>query len=193
MKRPREAVFGGDLWRAEVPKGVDRLRRAVPQRREGRDGGGTALDAARGAHAEARAHQQAEIAGARLHQHAFQDVGMAAQMHAPHASRPIEMRKRSLEPFASLPQQPSTACAANPSAVAIDGIARFRMALPVPTAAITSTLGALAVCVCPLPYGECRTRDRSCRSRFTYLRHTLLVGGLDIQGGSAMQANQLER
>jgi hypothetical protein len=71
-----------------------------------------------------------------MQQHAFEDVRVTSKMHAPHATRFIEMRKRAFEPLAALSQQAFAARAANPSAISIDGVARLRVFRPVAAATI---------------------------------------------------------
>src|SRR5438094_3046039 len=71
-----------------------------------------------------------------MQQHAFEDVRMTSEMHAPHATRFIEMRKRAFEPLAALSQQAFAAHAANPSAIPIDGGTRLGVLRPVTGATI---------------------------------------------------------
>ena len=58
-----------------------------------------ALEATRRADARQLPHEQPEIEAADLHEHALQDVGMPAQMHAAHPSGLIEMRVGTFQPL----------------------------------------------------------------------------------------------
>ena len=94
-----------------------------------------ALEATRRADARQLPHEQPEIEAADLHEHALQDVGMPAQMHAAHPSGLIEMRVGTFQPLAPLPQQPLPTGAPNPPTISIHGLPRRGLSLPVaPTA-----------------------------------------------------------
>ena len=97
---------------------------------------GAALEAPRGAHARQLAHEQPEIKPAGVHEHALQDVGMAAQVHAAQSSGFVEVRIGAFEPFAALPQQPSPAGAPNASTIGIHRFACRRLPRPVAPSAI---------------------------------------------------------
>ena len=71
-----------------------------------------------------------------MQQHTFKNIAMAPQVHAPHPSGFVEMRKRSFQSFAPLPQQAFPARATNPSAVAVDGVTGLGIVLPVAPPAI---------------------------------------------------------
>ena len=55
----------------------------------------------------------------RMNQEALQDVGVAAQMGAPHPARVVEMRKRAFDPFAALAHQAAAASSPHPATIAI--------------------------------------------------------------------------
>jgi len=74
------------------------------QRQERRnEGNSTALEAARRADTDHRAHEQPEIEGAGMDQQSFSNVRVPAEMHAAHPAGFIEMGKRS---FQALPAEP---------------------------------------------------------------------------------------
>ena len=64
-------------------------------------------------------HDEPEIEATRMNQEALQDVGVAAQMGAPHPARVVEMRKRAFDPFAALAHQAAAASSPHPATVAI--------------------------------------------------------------------------
>ena len=71
-----------------------------------------------------------------MQQHALEDVVVTAQMDPPHPTGLVQMRKRPLQPFAALPQQPFAARASNAPTVTIDRVPRLRVLLPATPAAI---------------------------------------------------------
>ena len=87
-----------------------------PQRYQGGDRRREpALTAPRRADPGERPEQQTEIESADMDQEPFENVGMAAQMGAPHAPGFIEMRVGAFQPFAALPQQGQASSATNAS------------------------------------------------------------------------------
>ena len=64
-------------------------------------------------------HDEPEIEATRMNQEALQDVGVAAQMGAPHPARVVEMRKRAFDPFAALAHQAAAASSPHPATIAI--------------------------------------------------------------------------
>ena len=58
------------------------------------------------------------------------------QMHSAHRTRFVEVGARAFQPLATLLQEPLSARTANSASVAIDGITRVRVVLPVATTAI---------------------------------------------------------
>jgi hypothetical protein len=50
-------------------------------------------------------HEQSEIEAAGVNQRSLPNVGVAAEVHAPHGAGLIEMGKGSFEPLAAEPQQ----------------------------------------------------------------------------------------
>src|SRR5438045_3866486 len=95
-----------------------------------------ALEAAWRADADQGAHEQGEIEPARVNQHAFADVGVAAQMRAAEPPGAIQMRKRPLEPFAAIAQQTFAAGPADAPTIPIDRVACLGFAVPVAPAAM---------------------------------------------------------
>ena len=95
-----------------------------------------ALEAPRCANARQLPHEQPEIEPAGVHEHALQDVGMSAQVHASHAPGVVEMRIGAFEPFTALAQQPLPAGAPNPPTIGIHRVACLRLPLPVASPAI---------------------------------------------------------
>ena len=77
-----------------------------------------------------------EIEGARVDQQPFEDVAMPAQVRAAHPARVIDVRERPLHVLPASPQQPLTARAAHPPAIAVHGPLRVRGRRPLPAAAI---------------------------------------------------------
>jgi hypothetical protein len=71
-----------------------------------------------------------------MQEYTFEDVGMTAEVYAPHPARFIEMGKRPFQPFTALPEQPFASRAANPSTIPVDGITSFGMVLPIAPPAI---------------------------------------------------------
>ncbi len=61
----------------------------IDREAERQDRRGTALQAARRIDANQVPHQEPRIAGASVHQHAFENVAMPAQVHAPHPPSPL--------------------------------------------------------------------------------------------------------
>ena len=61
---------------------------------------------------------------------------MTAQVHAAHPSRFVEMRKRTFEQFPALAQQTLATRATNPPPIAIHGMARLGVILPLAASAI---------------------------------------------------------
>ena len=65
------------------------------------------------------AHDEPEIEGARMNQHALENVRVAAQMGAAHAAGVIEMGEGPFDPLAALAHQAAAAPAANPPPIGI--------------------------------------------------------------------------
>src|SRR6059036_3119523 len=66
-----------------------------------------------------------------MQQHAFEDVRVTAEVHAPHPARFVKMRKRSFQSLASLAEQPFAPLSPNAPPVAIDRVARLGVLLPI--------------------------------------------------------------
>ena len=79
----------------------------------------TALQAPRRANARQLPHEQPEVEATDVHEQAFEDIGMAAQMHPAHAPGLVEMRVGPFHPFAALPQQALSTMTSNPPPVGI--------------------------------------------------------------------------
>ena len=71
-----------------------------------------------------------------MHEQPFANVVMSPQVHAAHPTGFIEVGTRSFQPLTALAQESLPACTANPPAVAVDGIPRVRMVVPVAAPAI---------------------------------------------------------
>ena len=63
------------------------------------------LEPARRADADQLSHEQSEIEAGRMEQQALADVGVAAEVHAAHPARPIEMGKGPFQPLPAKAQQ----------------------------------------------------------------------------------------
>ena len=88
----------------EVDQGTKKGRRA-------------ALEAPRRTDARQLPHEQPEVGATDVHEQAFEDIGMAAQMHPAHAPGLVEMRVGPFHPFAALPQQALSTITPNPPPV----------------------------------------------------------------------------
>ena len=84
-----------------------------------KNSGHAALQPARRADPDQMTHDEPEIEATRMNQEALQDVGVAAQMGAPHPARVVEMRKRAFDPFAALAHQAAAASSPHPATIAI--------------------------------------------------------------------------
>ena len=82
---------------------------------------GAALEGTRRPDAGQFPHEQTQIRPADVHEQSLEHVGMAAQMHAPQASRFVEMGVRTLESLTALAQPAPPACTPNVSPVGVDG------------------------------------------------------------------------
>ena len=75
---------------------------------------------ARRADPDQMTHDESEIEATRHESgRRFDDVGVAAQMGAPHPARVVEMRKRVFDPFAALAHQAAAASSPHPATIAI--------------------------------------------------------------------------
>ena len=105
-----------------MPEGPDRIPQVLGTPNEGPEAPekrrGAALEASRRADADELSHQETKVQRAGLQERPLENVLVTAQVHTPHAARPIEMREGPFEPLAALPQQALAAHAANPPAVA---------------------------------------------------------------------------
>src|SRR5262245_7645168 len=81
-------------------------------------------------------HEQSEIEARDMNQQPLPNVGVAAEVHAAHAASLIKMGKRPFESLATEPQQAHASWAANAPTIAVHRVARLRVLLPVPSAAI---------------------------------------------------------
>ena len=107
----------------EVDQGTKKGRRA-------------ALEAPRRTDARQLPHEQPEVEATDVHEQAFEDIGMAAQMHPAHAPGLVEMRVGPFHPFAALPQQALSTITSNPPPVGIHRFLGCRLALPLAPTAI---------------------------------------------------------
>ena len=106
---------------------------ACPQRDDdGHKRRQTSLQAPWRADADERPHQEGEVEAADVHEEPFQDVRVAAQMDAPHATGFVEMRVRSFQPLAAAPLQRPPTHAADTPPVRVHRGARRRLLRPVP-------------------------------------------------------------
>ena len=109
---------------------------AEKREQQGECRGHSALQAARRADADQLTHDEPEIEPTRMNQDALQNVGVAAQVRAPQCAGFVQVRMGSLQVLAAAAQQLLAARAANPPAVAIDGVAQGGLAVPAATAAL---------------------------------------------------------
>src|SRR6267142_3932863 len=89
------------------------------------------LQASRRADADQLTHEEPEIEGARVEQHALQNVRVPAEVHAAHPAGLIEMGKGSFHALPATSQQPLAARATDASTIAVDGVAGRRVLLPI--------------------------------------------------------------
>lgn len=66
----------------------------------------------------------------------LQDVGVTAEVHAPHPAGFVEMRKRPFQPLVAKRQQALAAGAPNATPIAVHGVASFGVLFPVPPSPI---------------------------------------------------------
>src|SRR5712671_4175498 len=100
--------------------------------------GRLALQTARRAESDQLTHDEPEIGRPGMNQETFEDVLVAAEMRAAHASRVVDVRERSFDILATSPHQSAAPGSANPSAIAIHRRLGFRRLRP-----IASTAGRL--------------------------------------------------
>ena len=125
-------VIGG--WRLTV---APEVAETGPQREDERqDGRHAPLEPARRAHADQGPHEQAQVAGPRVDEQSFEDVGMPSQVRPSHAAGVVQMRVRPFEVLAPSPQQGHAPCPADASAIRIDRVAGHGLLRPVASAAI---------------------------------------------------------
>ena len=96
----------------------------------------SALEAARRADADQVPHEKPQIEAAGMNQQPLADVRVSAEVHAAHPTGFKEMSEGPFQAVAAQPQQSLAARTANAPAIPIHGVARGRMLLPVPPAAI---------------------------------------------------------
>ena len=131
MRRERRPVIG-DWWAHVAPAVND----ACPQRnKESQNRSKPPLQAARRAETEASAHEKSQVEAARVDEEALQDVRVASQMRAPHATGLIEMGMGSFQSLAASPLQRHPSPAADTPPVRVDRGAR-RLLRPPAMAAI---------------------------------------------------------
>lgn len=112
----------------------------------------TSLQAPWRADADERPHQEGEVEAADVHEEPFQDVRVAAQMDAPHATGFVEMRVRSFQPLATAPVQRPPTYAADTPPVRVHRGARRRLRRPGPPPTIG--LGTSPPCQTRMRLGE---------------------------------------
>ena len=123
-----------DEWRVERAPAVDET---CPQRDDDRqDRHHASLEAARRAHPDQRAHEQAQVERPRVDEQSLEDVGMPSQVRPSHAAGVVQMHVRPFEVLAPSPQQGHAPCTADASAIRIDRIAGDGVLRPVASATI---------------------------------------------------------
>ena len=104
--------------------------------REGRGRCCQALQGTRGAEAEAAAHHQPEVEGGGVNQQAFSDLLLSAHLDAAQPSAHKEVGEEPFQPLPPPAQQPLSPLAPDPAAVAVHGLLRLPLALPLPAAPV---------------------------------------------------------
>jgi hypothetical protein len=69
-----------------------------------------------------------------MNQYTLKNIQPTAQIHPAESSRFVRMRKRTLQTFTALTEQPSPSFSPNPPSIGIDSVARFVIVLPVSAA-----------------------------------------------------------
>src|SRR5262245_48285401 len=114
MIRP-ETAFDILGWHADLAPAVQDGCRQRDDRRD--DGGQPVLETPRRANADEGAHQKPQIETSTVHEEPFQDVHVAAQMRAPHATRFVEVCVRAFQSLTATALQRPPARTANTAAV----------------------------------------------------------------------------
>ena len=107
------------IWGLGGPGSLQTLAEPAQEVDQGTQKGRAALEAPRRTDARQLPHEQPEVEATDVHEQAFEDIGMAAQMHPAHAPGLVEMRVGPFHPFAALPQQVLSTMPSNPPPVCL--------------------------------------------------------------------------
>ena len=125
------------IWGLRGPGSLQTLAEPAQEVDQGtKKGRRAALEAPRRTNARQLPHEHPEVEATDVHEQAFEDIVMAAQMYPAHAPGLVEMRVGPFHPLAALPQQALSTITSNPPPGGIHRFLGCRLALPLAPTAI---------------------------------------------------------